>query len=167
MRVAWVERAKPIRPPGAIDERRFTGVCVRCGNCVRACPAGIIRPDLGRLGIGGFLSPVVSFENNYCLEDCRRCTEVCPSGAVRRLSLEEKRKTAMGVAWVNMSLCLLSENQECNVCASHCPYEAITIAFNEKHYTSTPQIAREKCPGCGACEVACPTRPKAIRVTAR
>jgi ferredoxin-type protein NapF len=164
MRLVRGERSKPIRPPGAVDERRFAGVCVRCGNCVRACPTGIISPDLGALGISGFLSPVVRFDNGYCLETCRRCTEVCPSGAISRLSLEAKRKAVMGIAKVDMSVCLLSEGEECTVCAARCPYDALTIAFDEKDYSSKPRVTPEKCPGCGACEAACPTSPKAIAV---
>ena len=66
------------------------------GNCARACPSKIIRPDLGQGGVAGFLAPVLDFEKGYCLETCRRCTEVCPSGAISRLSLEQKRKARIG-----------------------------------------------------------------------
>jgi len=128
------------------------------------CPAKIIRPDLGAQGIAGFLAPTVQFEVSYCLEDCRKCTEVCPSGAIERLSLEEKKGAAMGRAKVSLDRCLLSDDRECFACESQCPYEAVQIAFDETTYVTSPRVDSDRCTGCGACQVACPTDPKAIIV---
>ncbi len=161
----WPARKKclPIRPPGSVDEPRFAGLCVRCGNCIRACPTGIIRPDLGNYGIAGLYAPLIRFEEGYCLEDCRLCTQACPSGAIGRLSLEQKRHTPIGLARLDPAVCILAaEDRECSACVTICPYQAIEIVFNEEDYTSTPCIDPNKCPGCGACQVACPTEPKAI-----
>jgi ferredoxin len=165
LRFARTGEARPIRPPAAIGEREFPGVCIRCGNCVRACPTRIIRPDLGAHGVASFLSPVVQFEEGYCQEDCCRCSAVCPSGAIARLSLEQKPHVAMGLPRVDMAICLLGDDRECAACRNHCPYAAITYVFNEADYTTTPQIDPAKCNGCGACQVYCPTTPaKAIVV---
>lgn len=151
---------KPIRPPGAIDESNFTAVCIRCGNCTRACPAGIIKPDPGIHGIASFMTPTLRFENNYCQEDCNSCNEVCPSGAIAGLSLAQKRKTTVGLAKVDMSICLLSEERECTVCVRICPYDAVKLVFSEEDYISIPVIDPDKCTGCGACEWVCPVSPK-------
>jgi ferredoxin len=129
---------------------------MRCGNCVRACPVKIIRPDPGDHGVAGFLTPTVSFAKDYCREDCRECTQVCPSGAIARLSLEEKAKAQIGLAKVDASLCLLYDDRECDVCAKACPYEAIKILWNEEEYVPLPHVVADKCPGCGACEFFCP-----------
>jgi len=167
-RSARAAGGRPLRPPGAIDEARFAGVCMRCGNCVRACPAAIIAPDPGGQGLAGLLAPVLRFTEDYCRENCTRCTQVCPSGALVELEPAEKQRAPFGLARVDMEICLLSDDRDCAICRSHCPYEAIRMVFSETEYTLTPVIDAEKCPGCGACEVACPTTPvKAIVIYPR
>lgn len=153
---AWGGGTKPLRPPGSVAQGQFAGLCIRCGNCFRACPTGIIEPAPLDQGLTGFLAPVVRFRDGYCREDCHRCTQVCPSGAIEQLSLEQKKSTPMGVAKLDFSICLLSDDGECDICARACPYEAIDIAWSEEEYLAIPRVDEEKCPGCGACQVLCP-----------
>jgi MauM/NapG family ferredoxin protein len=168
---AWVVRpvraktSLPLRPPGARDESQFAGVCTRCGNCLRVCPSRIIDRDIGQNEWAKLFTPVLSFDNDYCREDCIRCTEVCPSGALVRLSLKEKMNIQIGLAHVDMNLCLLGDDRECSVCKRWCPYDAIQYVFSQEEYTLIPKIDPQKCTGCGACEATCPTEPqKAIVV---
>lgn len=154
----------PLRPPGAIDGERFTGLCIRCGNCARVCPARILHPDLGDYGAASFLTPVLRYQDEYCLETCQRCTQVCPSGALRPLSAEDKPQAGIGVARVDMDVCLLADDHECAICTNACPYAAIHLVFSEETYLNTPTVDVECCNGCGACQVRCPTTPKAIVV---
>jgi len=146
----------PLRPPGAIAEDDFTGLCLRCGNCARTCPSGIIHPDAGQSGILGFMSPVVRFETDYCSEECNACTTVCPSGALQNLNLEQKNRYVIGKASVDTSLCLWGFT-DCNTCIHACPYEAIEVQWYEEAYESFPGVDPLKCNGCGACEAVCPT----------
>jgi MauM/NapG family ferredoxin protein len=156
----------PLRPPGAIREKAFTGACIRCGNCVRSCPSKILYADTGKAGLAGFMAPTVRFEKNYCIENCLACTQICPSGALQRLDLQHKRKYVIGEALVDGSLCLLALGQkDCDVCMRSCPFKAIRINWDEEQYIAYPVVDPVKCNGCGACEFTCPTADiKAIQV---
>ena len=156
----------PLRPPGSSEEEVFAGLCVRCGNCIRTCPTKIIRTDTGQAGISGLLAPVVRFEEDYCLEDCQACTSVCPSGALEELSLEQKRRYKIGEALLDGSRCFLVQGvNDCDICIRSCPFDAIEVYWDEDLYVAYPNIDPDKCNGCGACEVYCPTPDvKAIRV---
>ncbi len=159
------ESSQPVRPPGAADELIFRGLCTRCGNCIRSCPYSIIRRDTGQHGVTGILAPVLTFDEDYCRENCVRCTRVCPSGALVGVDLKDKPGVHIGLAHVDMNLCLLGEDRECSACMRWCPYDAIRYVFSEVEYTLVPMIDAGRCNGCGACEKACPTGPhKAIRV---
>ena len=149
-----------LRPPSARPEADFLGLCIRCGNCARACPTGIIAPDSFPPTLTALLAPVVSFSAGYCREDCRACTEVCPTGAIAPLPSGDKLAAPLGIARVDMSLCLLGDDRECFVCRNCCPFQAIRLVFCEDTYQLTPQIDPQRCPGCGACQVACPVSPK-------
>jgi ferredoxin-type protein NapF len=156
---------RPLRPPGAVDEPDFLGLCIRCGNCSRVCPAGIIQADLMDHGLAGLLAPVIRIEDDYCRADCVACTEACPSGALVRLTLDSKLQARIGFPHVDMNVCLLGDGRECAACRNECPYEAIHYEFCEIEYTSVPQVDLDRCNGCGACQMACPTTPdKAIVV---
>ncbi|MCP4453178.1 MAG: 4Fe-4S dicluster domain-containing protein, partial [Planctomycetes bacterium] len=97
--------------------------------------------------------------------DCIHCTRVCPSGALVSVALDKKANTHIGRAQVDMTICLLGEDQECSTCMRMCPYNAIRYVFSDVEYALVPVIDTAKCNGCGACETACPTNPrKAIRI---
>ena len=157
--VARSKNAAPLRPPGAIREASFPGVCIRCGNCERACPAQIIRPDLGTAGLASLMTPVLRFDADYCHENCHRCTEVCPSGAIAQLSLTQKHKHLIGQATIDVERCLLADGKECTACITHCPFGALSVQSPDGGFTNRPIVNPAKCNGCGACEAVCPTRP--------
>ena len=153
-----------VRPPGSVNENIFTGLCTRCGNCINVCPENIIFPDFGSSGIGGFLTPILRFRSGYCNEGCFKCVDSCPTAAIRRISLEQKRLTVIGMSQVNKSLCLAwTYKQNCMVCQEFCPYQAIAIVENGG--VNCPEVKEDLCRGCGACESQCPAIPdRAITV---
>jgi len=155
-----------LRPPGAAEEVRFKALCVRCGNCVRACPSGIIRRDLGGEA-SGVLAPVVRFggerpSGRYCLETCNECSRSCPTGAIARLTLEQKNRWTIGLARIDLPGCLVTADQTCAVCIDICPQKAISMSFSQKTYTNTLHVDGRKCNGCGACMLVCPVNVIAI-----
>ena len=154
----------PIRPPGALPEDTFAGQCARCGACIRACPQGILRPDFGAAGWTGLLAPAIDYSRAHCFEFCNACSQVCPTGAIRRLPLPAKRSLAIGLAHVDRSQCIAWRDREyCMVCHEYCPYLAIEIV--ERDGVNCPVVLADRCRGCGACQVNCPALPtKAIVV---
>lgn len=168
LRNVRADKVSVLRPPGSLEEQRFTGVCVRCGNCAQACPPKIIQPDLGDGGLPGLLAPRLRFDQDYCREDCHRCNEVCPSGAIARLSLADKRRRVIGRARVDLTVCLLAQGRECTACIQKCPYQAIAMKSADGGFSNEPDVILARCNGCGACEAVCPTSPeRAIRVHPR
>ena len=164
--IARAETA-PLRPPGAITEDRFTGVCIRCGNCANACPPRIIHPDRGIAGVPGLLAPTLRYDNGeYCQPDCAICTKVCPSGALQPLPLPQKQRYIIGEALVDTDYCLTTLGiKDCDACVVACPFEAVHLHWDEEMYVSYPVVEVMKCNGCGACEAACPApKVKAVSI---
>jgi ferredoxin len=154
-----------LRPPGAAPESQFKLLCARCGACIRACPYHILTPDLGEAGAAGLLAPRIQYGQGYCFEQCKACTEACPTGAIRHLTLPAKRQLALGTAVVEKRRCLAwQDGLYCMVCQEFCPYSAITAV--EQKGVNCPVVHTDLCRGCGACQNDCPARP-ALAITVR
>jgi len=155
--IAWTKRLRgsPLRPPGACSEDAFQLLCVRCGRCIEECPTGLLVADLNTdpPTLAGL--PIAQFDPAYCKEGCNACTQVCPSGAIERLTLAEKERTPLGVAQVDRKLCKLGFDEECSLCKQECPHGAITLAWSEEEYLAHVEIDAEKCIGCGKCVKHC------------
>jgi ferredoxin-type protein NapG len=71
-----------IRPPGALPEEEFLSLCIRCDKCREVCPGGLITPVLLTESVISVGTPRLRW--GYCnVEFCRRCSWVCPTGALR------------------------------------------------------------------------------------
>lgn len=153
-----------LRPPGAVREDKFTGLCARCGNCVRACPEKILSSDLGTTGVSGMLTPVARIGPGYCLEFCNECTKVCPTGAIQQMSLVDKQNVAMGCARVIKKKCLAwAKGAACPICEEYCLYHAITLV--DQDGVGCPVVDEDVCRGCGLCQLVCPADDVAIVIS--
>ncbi len=150
-----------IRPPGAVAEDEFLRRCIRCGECMKVCIGGALHPDLLRGGAFSLWSPVLVARLGYCELDCTLCGQVCPTGAIRLLKVEEKRKTKIGLAVIDRDRCLpFARGEECLVCEEHCPTGKKAIVFDrrkvlfgsEPKELLQPRVLTELCIGCGICE---------------
>ena len=159
------ERDIPLTPPGSKSVKDFYRRCTACQLCVAECPNNVLRPSTG---FKHFMQPEMSYERGYCRPECTRCSEVCPAGAIRKITKEEKTQYHVGTARVNASLCVVEKGVECGNCARHCPAGAIMLVKDEETGYRRPVVNEEKCIGCGACENLCPARPiSAITVNGR
>ncbi|MDD5774425.1 MAG: 4Fe-4S binding protein [Candidatus Omnitrophica bacterium] len=163
-------RRRVIRPPASLEEKDFLDRCVRCGNCMKVCVTNGLQPAFLEAGISGIWTPHLVPEIGYCEYHCTLCGNVCPTGAIPRLTEEQKLKTRLGIARIDRSLCLpWKKKQECIVCEEHCPTARKAIQLRavvvDGRELLRPYINEHLCIGCGICQAKCPVRPeRAIRV---
>jgi len=160
---------KLLRPPGALVEKDFLDVCLRCGECMKVCPTHGLQPSLFQGGFEGMFTPVLTPRIGACEERCNLCGQVCPTGAVRSLPLEEKQYAVIGNAVIDRQRCIAWEQGKiCLICDEVCPYDAVEfhMVTDEKGTIQRPFVIEDKCVGCGQCEFGCPVNgPAAIYVT--
>jgi len=134
--------AKLIRPPGSLTEAAFLNRCIKCGQCMRVCPTNVLQPAGAQFGVEALWTPVLNnrIGTSGCQYNCVACGHICPTGAIRPVSLAEKLGEGdfaergpirIGTAFVDRGRCLpWAMNTPCIVCQENCPVspKAITIA---------------------------------------
>lgn len=146
-----------IRPPGAIPETEFLRTCIRCGECMKSCLTNTLQPCLWESGLSGLWTPKMDPRLAPCDQNCYVCGKVCPTQAIRSLSLEEKTHAKVGTAVLKKELCLVwAQNKICLICDEICPYNA--IVFRPVEGYRRPFVIASKCNGCGFCEQRCPVK---------
>jgi polyferredoxin len=182
-----------IRPPGAWPENEnlfheedilkaeeeFLAKCIRCGECMKVCPTGVIQPVLFESGLSGVASPRLIPRLGYCEYYCNLCGQVCPTGAIQKLTVDQKQLRHIGTAYINRSRCIpWTENENCSVCEEVCPVPNKAIVNIPAQVTNIPgvegakEVRRpfvliERCIGCGHCEYECPVKGEAAIVVRR
>ena len=154
------ERQTPLTPPGSLSARNMAQRCTGCQLCISECPNEVLRPNNDWLHL---MQPVMSYEQGYCRPECTLCSEVCPTGAIKPITKEDKSSTQIGHAvWVKKNCIPLTDEVSCDNCARHCPVGAIEmVPSNPEDVKSLkiPVVNENRCIGCGACENLCPARP--------
>lgn len=154
------ERKTPLTPPGSLSARHFAQHCTGCQLCVAQCPNEVLRPSTGLLTL---MQPTMSYERGFCRPECTRCSDVCPAGAIKPISREEKSSTQIGHAvWIKKNCVVLTDGVSCGNCERHCPVGAIKMVPlhpEDELGAYVPAINESRCIGCGACEYHCPARP--------
>lgn len=164
-------RAHPyaLRPPGALPEADFNAACIKCGQCVNACP----YDTLALASAGGDLPIGMPFFTPrqvpcYLCPDIP-CLKACPTGAISP-QLKDINDARMGLAVIDLENCLSWKGLRCEICHRECPLKgkAITLEVHprelSKHAMFYPIVHADACTGCGICEKACPTSEAAIRI---
>jgi polyferredoxin/ferredoxin len=175
-----------IRPPGSVEEDEFLRRCIKCDQCIRVCPTNVLQPALFEGGIEGLWTPIMISKMGWCELNCTLCSQVCPTGAIREISIAEKLGAGpfeskgpikTGTAFYNQGRCLpWAMDTECVVCEEVCPVSPKAIftrnveiidRWGSTLHLKRPFIDAEKCIGCGICEHECPVKDDpAVYVTA-
>ena len=133
-------RRAVIRPPWTSAESLER--CTHCGDCVAACPEGILVPD-------GKGVPTVDFSIGGCTF-CGACADVCTAAVFQR---DVAPPWLVSVAISDR--CLPRRGIVCESCRDACGDGAIRFV-RAPGRAPVPEIALECCTGCGACISVCP-----------
>ena len=175
-----------MRPPGAVAEPDFLERCTKCDQCLRVCPTNVLQPAMFEAGIEGVWTPIMNMKMGYCELNCTLCGQVCPTGAIQKISIAQKLGIGeftdlglvrTGTAFFDQGRCLpWSMDIPCVVCQEVCPTSPKAIFSREVDITNRwgkkvklirPYVDPTLCNGCGICEHECPVKDyRAIRVTA-
>ena len=146
------EDKNPIVPPGAGSPERFYSRCTSCLLCVSNCSGNVLTCEYKKV--------YLDFDKGFCEYNCNACSQMCPMGAIEKMGLDDKKLCKIGEANIELYLCVVVANgTECGACSEQCPTGAIQM--RESQSARIPYfISKDICIGCGACQNACPVRPK-------
>lgn len=101
-----VRKENRLRPPGAVEEKTFLALCIKCGQCLQVCPYHSIKLSDFTMGMG-VGTPYIDANERGCYAcDAVPCVLACPSGALDH-KCEKAQDIQMGIAVLqNPTTCL-------------------------------------------------------------
>ena len=149
-------------------------------------PTNVLQPAMLEAGVEGIWTPIMNMKMGYCELNCTLCGQVCPTGAIQKISIAQKLGVGefadlgavkTGTAFVDQGRCLpWAMDTPCVVCQEVCPISPKAIFTREIEIVNRwgknvklvrPYVDPTLCNGCGICEHECPVKDyRAIRVTA-
>jgi ferredoxin-type protein NapG len=175
-----------LRPPGA--RRDFLARCIRCGQCIEACPYDSLRClDITSGGLAH--TPYIDPLKTPCylcqqrgpdgkdrpVSQWLRCGEVCPTGAIRKIRNDKEvlarvpYEMKIGTSVLDRRICLAWQYDSCGECYYNCPLRDKALRDyppNEVIEGATgirPYVDPEFCIGCGMCNYVCPVKEHIAR----
>lgn len=154
------KRSTPLTPPGSLSAQNMAQHCTACQLCVSQCPNDVLRPSTDLMHL---MQPTMSYERGFCRPECHRCSDVCPTGAIKPIKADEKSSIQIGHAvWTKKNCIVFTDHVACGNCARHCPSGAIMMIPTDPNDEASPKfpaVNLSRCIGCGACENLCPAKP--------
>ena len=133
---------------------------------MKVCLTNGLHPPFMEAGLEGMWTPVLVPVLGYCEYNCNLCSQVCPTGAIRKVTVEEKQEIRIGLAMFDKNRCIpYAYGRNCIVCEEHCPVPEKAIQFIEEDAVDEegnpfilkkPIVIPDLCTGCGICENKCP-----------
>jgi len=170
-----------LRPPGA--GRDFLARCIRCGQCIEACPYDSLRAlDItsGGLAHTPYIDPIKTpcylcqqrgtDGKDRPISTYLRCGEVCPTGAIKKIRNTKEvlakvpEELRIGISVLNREICLAWQYDSCGECYYNCPLKDKALRDfppNEVIEGATgirPWVDPQHCIGCGMCNYVCPVK---------
>jgi polyferredoxin len=138
---------KIIRPRGSLEESEFLKRCIKCGQCMRVCPTNVLQLAGFEGGLENLWTPVFNnrIGSSGCQLNCVSCGQVCPTSAIRPITLDEKLGQGeftdagpikIGTAFFDRNRCLpWAMNRPCIVCEENCPVSPKAI-YTQEYFTT-------------------------------
>ena len=86
-----------LRPPGAVDEDEFLGLCIKCGQCLQVCPYHAIELADWTKGAGEGTPHIDATVRGCWACEAVPCVLACPTGALSH-DCEKPEDIHMGIA---------------------------------------------------------------------